>query len=519
MTDPTHLLVATLEPTPGQQRAAFAVAGGLLLFFVAIFPFAGVKLPTVNAVVPMVSMIMALGDCISAVLLFGQFAVLRMRALLVLAGGYLFTGLVVIPYALTFPGALSETGLLGANVQTAAWLFVFWHTGLPISVIGYALLRDTGGEVRLVRASVPRSIVLAAGIALALALALTWIVLRHVELLPRVAADAMRLTPDRITVGTAIAVSAAAVVLLAAKRRSVLDLWLLVVAFAWLLDSILTYLTETRYTGAWYANRVIRIVSANVVLFVLVAESMRLYARIAASLMAQRRERDRRTMTMRAMAAAIEHEMRQPLGAIAANASAAGLWLGRPVPNVAAASEAIGTIGSDVERANEVIRSVRRLCTSRDRQFEPLDANKLVRETLSFAHGELEPLGIRVELELARELRPVHGDRRQLQEVILNLVSNAAEAMRAVHGREARLRIASAALDGSRLEIKVIDSGTGIDPAATKQIFDPFFTTKADGTGMGLAICRSIVEGHGGTLSAEPGTPNGAVFRVVLPCA
>ncbi len=330
-------LVATLPPTRAQLRGAIAIMAGLFVLFVAVLPFAHVPLPRLTAVVPMVSMIMALGDCTTAVLLLGQFAVLRTRALLVLAGGYLFTGLVVVPYALTFPGALSDTGLLGANMQTAAWLFVFWHTGLPIAVIGYALLRDTGAEVKVVRAPVSSAIATTVGIALVLALGLTYVALQYVHLLPRVAADALRLTRETVTLGLAIAVSGAAVVLLAAKRRSVLDLWLLVVSFAWLLDSVLTFLTETRYTGVWYANRVIRVIAANVVLFALLAESTRLYARIASSLMAQRRERDRRTMSMRAMSAAIEHEMRQPLGAISANASAASLWLERSPPDVASA--------------------------------------------------------------------------------------------------------------------------------------------------------------------------------------
>jgi signal transduction histidine kinase len=162
---------------------------------------------------------------------------------------------------------------------------------------------------------------------------------------------------------------------------------------------------------------------------------------------------------------------------------------------------------------------VRRLFTSRDRRYEPLDANKLAEETISLARMELEALGIRVQLELARQLPPVLGDRQQLQEVLLNLVSNAAESMRGVRARAAKLRIESCAIDGNRVEVAVADSGTGIDPAVAERMFEPFFTTKAEGTGMGLAICKSIVEGHGGTLSAGPGRPHGAVFRVVLPCA
>ncbi len=162
---------------------------------------------------------------------------------------------------------------------------------------------------------------------------------------------------------------------------------------------------------------------------------------------------------------------------------------------------------------------MRRLFTSRDRIFEPVDANQLIEETVSLARVDLESQGIRVRLRLGEQLPPALGDRHQLQEVILNLLTNAAESMREVKGRAARLRIVSSALDGNRVEIAVSDSGAGIDPVAADRIFEPFFTTKADGSGMGLAICKSIVEGHGGTLSAEPAAAHGAVFRVVLPCA
>src|SRR5205085_11061499 len=146
----------------------------VLAVFLAALPSARTPLPRVDSIIPVVSTTMFVGDCITAVLLFGQFAVLRTRALLVLAGGYLFTGLLVVPYALTFPGAFSTAGLLGAGLQTAAWIFVFWHLGLPIAVIAYALLGEAPAEAQTVRASLPRAIATAAAIAFALAALIAW---------------------------------------------------------------------------------------------------------------------------------------------------------------------------------------------------------------------------------------------------------------------------------------------------------------------------------------------------------
>lgn len=495
------------------------VAIALFAFFAAVLPFARVPMPRGTFTIPVVSTLMFLGDCISAVLLFGQFAVLRSRALLVLAGGYLYTGLLVVPYALTFPGAFSEGGLLGANLQSAAWIFVFWHLGLPVTVIAYASLRDAAPAVRSVRASPPAAITVTVLAAFVLAFAVACIALALRDELPVVALDRVRLAaPSELVVGVLCA-SIAAALLMARRRRSVLDLWLLVVSFAWMLDAALTFMTEERYSGAWYANRVIRIVSANVVLFVLLAESTRLYARLASASLAQRQARDSRVMSMEAVAAAIEHEVRQPLGAIVANADAAQISLERTVPDLAMAREAIGGIVGDAERAAGLLRAVRHLVGGHAGDREVLEANALIEETIELARLELDAAAIGVQLDLARGLPPIAAERRQLQELILNLLRNAVDAMREVTDHAAVVRISTRELEGRRVGIFIADTGTGIAEHDLERIFEPFFTKKAGGTGMGLAVCRSIVERHGGVLSATPGQPYGSEFRVELPGA
>jgi len=517
MGDAAPLLISTLPPSPWHRRAALAVGLALLAFFVAILPFSSAPLPRLEIVIPIVSMIMFLGDCVSAVLLFGQFAVLRTRALLVLAGGYLFTGFLVVPYALTFPGAFSEGGLLMAGIQTAAWIFVFWHLGLPVTVMAYALLRDASPDRQFVGMPSSAAIAWAVATAAILAALVAALAIALQDLLPVVLLDELRLTGNVGVSATVVLLSVAAFVVLVRHLRSVLDLWLLVVVFAWMLDALLTWMTESRFTGAWYANRVVRIVSANIVLFVLLTESMRIYSRLASSIMAQRRERETRTLGMEAMAAAIEHEVRQPLGAITANAQAAQIWLGQAQPSVAQAREAADGIVEDALRASATLRSMRQLFDDRLREMEPVDANKVVEQAVDLARVELESHAIGVQLQLSARLPVLVANRRQLEEVILNLVKNAAESMRDVTGHEIVLSITTAAVEDNRVEIAVADTGDGIPDQDMERIFEPFFTTKPGGTGMGLTICRSIVERHGGTMTVSHATPYGSVFRVVLP--
>ena len=146
-----------------------------------------------------------------------------------------------------------------------------------------------------------------------------------------------------------------------------------------------------------------------------------------------------------------------------------------------------------------------------------LDPNELIGDTIALVRGDLEGAGIAIHLGLAPQLPPVQGQYGQLQQVILNLVTNAADAMRFVDDRARVLTIKSESLDRDGIAITIEDSGTGIDPKHMDVIFNAFFTTKSHGMGIGLAICRSIIEGHGGRLSASLGTPHGSVFRVDLP--
>ncbi|MGB9065711.1 MAG: ATP-binding protein, partial [Pseudolabrys sp.] len=224
-----------------------------------------------------------------------------------------------------------------------------------------------------------------------------------------------------------------------------------------------------------------------------------------------------RRTTLAAMSAAIAHEIRQPLGAIVTNANAGLRWLDRATPDLGEVRDSLKQISADGHRASEVIQSVRAMFGKSDPVGTPLDANELVLETIAMANDELEAAKIDVQLELAGQLPLIPAHRGQLQQVVLNIVTNAAESMRNIDDRARTLRVRSRPFDSNGVALSVQDCGAGIDPENMERIFDAFFTTKANGMGMGLAICRSIVEAHGGTLSASPGVPYGSIFHIVLP--
>ena len=226
----------------------------------------------------------------------------------------------------------------------------------------------------------------------------------------------------------------------------------------------------------------------------------------------------RRTMVA-AMTASIAHEIKQPLGAIVANASAGLRWLAHSPPRLDEALESFHDIAADGHRASEVIQSIRDMFEGREQPGEPLDANALVRETVAILRGELEAAGIAVELDLAPRLPPVSAHKGRVQQVVLNLLTNAADAMRSVTGRGRVVTVTSGAATPDGIVVSVRDCGPGIAAKDAARIFDAFYTTKQHGMGMGLAICKSIVEAHGGHLSVSSARPHGATFRFVLPGA
>ena len=218
---------------------------------------------------------------------------------------------------------------------------------------------------------------------------------------------------------------------------------------------------------------------------------------------------------MAAMTASIAHEINQPLAAIVANASAGSRWIAQVPPALDEAQECFEQIVGEGQRAADVVQSVRAMFKSKGLGRVSIDLNQLIDEVLTLVQATLQRHGIVVHTELDKRLIPVTGNRVQLQQVLFNLVTNAIEAMESVADRT--MLVKSELEISGEVRITVEDSGSGIEPENIDRIFGSFFTTKADGMGMGLSICRSIIESHGGRLWALPGHSQGAVFQFTLP--
>jgi PAS domain S-box-containing protein len=226
-----------------------------------------------------------------------------------------------------------------------------------------------------------------------------------------------------------------------------------------------------------------------------------------------------RQTTLGAMTASIAHEVRQPLAAIATSANAGLRWLARPDPDLAEVKSALDRIVKDSQRIDDVIASIRVMFGKESLETSLVDVPHLIGEVLVLVQAELEAHQILLHNEVRDHLPQVMAERVQLQQVILNLIMNAIEAMSSLAGRERHLTIASCVGGAANVGITVEDTGSGIDPAHLDRIFDPFFTTKSNGMGLGLSICRSIIEAHGGRLWVLPGSPFGTVFHLTLPSA
>jgi C4-dicarboxylate-specific signal transduction histidine kinase len=223
-----------------------------------------------------------------------------------------------------------------------------------------------------------------------------------------------------------------------------------------------------------------------------------------------------RVMTMGELTASIAHEVNQPLGAIVTSAAAGARWLATKPPQMGKARRALERIANDGKRAAAVIGRIRALMKRQAPRKEWLDINEAILEVVALAQYQLRRSEILLETPLGHDLPLVRGDRVQLQQVLLNLIVNAIEAMSSDERRR-ELTIVSAVDGPEAVAIEVRDSGMGLDPERAAHLFEPFYTTKAEGLGIGLSISRSIVEAHGGQLSAASNAPRGAVFRFSLP--
>jgi signal transduction histidine kinase len=515
-----RLLLSSLSPGPAQKRLALAVVLSLLAVFALITagPLSGVRLGRVDAFVPAYATAMFVCDSITAILLFVQFSILRSRAILVIASGYLFTAIMLIPFVLVFPGMFVPGRGLFGGLQSTSWVWCFWHAGFPLFIIGYALLKDADSSKRFWPGTVRAQIALGVALTAAVVSVAALFIIAGEALLPRVASDTRQfssLWPYFIGAPVALA-NVSALIVLWGRRRSMLDLWLIVVICLYLIEVPLSYYPDPeRFSVGWYTVRIFGVLASSLVLIVLLYEIETLYVRLLGAVLAQRREREARLMTGDAVAASIAHEVKQPLTAMVTSADAGFRFLDRPAPNLDRAKEAFKLIAADGHRAGAVVESIRANFRNDERTKTSVDVNDLIQEALALERSDLEKHRILVQAEPNRELPHVRGNRVQLQQVLLNLITNAIDAMSAKDAPKV-LSVKSEAHDGDSVKVSVADTGTGISSHDIDRIFDPLFTTKPEGMGMGLSICRAIVEAHNGRLWVTANTPRGAVFQFTL---
>jgi signal transduction histidine kinase len=513
-------LISTRPPGRRQLALAGVVTGVLFGAFLVTVAFRDTQLVRLNAFVPVANTVVGLNDLLTAILLYSQFSVTRARALLVLASGFLLRTLILIPHALTFPGVFSTNGLLGVHSQSTGWLFVFQQVGFGLCAIVYTILSartqhaPAGDEpaLRRIAATVTATVAVAAiG---------TWLLIAMGSHLPRlVAADGVNVSDDfrRIIVPLNLVMCLGCIVVLRRRPRSMIDLWLQVAVWSFVFEALLSIIVPSRFSLIFTVQRGMGMVSSAFVLLVLLSESSMLHRRLVRAMAAREQEREGHRTAMDVLVESLAHELRQPLASILVNGHAGTTLLSATPANVDEARAAFGDICKSTRRASEIIDSVRTAFAHSPRDRVTLDVNDLVREAVDIMRLELEASRVVLELDLSPELPKIRGHRGQLTQVLMNGVKNGVESLSTITDRERRLRIRTVPLEPDGVAIRIEDSGRGLDMVARERLFEPFYSTKPRGMGLGLSICKSIIEGHEGTLSLLPGSPHGAVFHVELP--
>ncbi len=517
--DSAETWLINLPVSPRQSRTSFLIAIALIAGLGATAPFADVQLPRLDAFIPAAEIAVIITDFITAALLFSQARIYHSRAVLALASGYLFTALIVMPHVLTFPGAFAPTGLLRAGPQTAGWLYTFWHLAFPASMLVYACLKDEKIKRPVTPISNPFAVRWSVAAVIIFVSALTWLAIAGDPFLPRVFLDATHLSSFSHYVLTFEALMCVvAIALVWRKRRSVLDQWLIVVALAFFSELVINgLLISARFTLGWYVSRIFSIFTSTIVLVVLLSETTRLYGRLARSNAMLLREKKNRLMNLEALAASIAHEVRQPLTSIVMGGGAVRRYISDMPPKLDKARLTAERIIAAGHRASQILDDIRKLFGSDERAHDPVDLNALILSVLRAFDVDLKKHNIATRVELKAELSPIAGHSGQLQEVLVNLIQNAIDAMDVVDDDRRILAVKTENNGSNAICIEIEDTGPGIDPKKSDSIFDAFFTTKSHGMGLGLAICRMIIERHEGQLVVSSAVPHGAVFRIVLP--
>jgi len=481
-----HPTLSTIDPTFGQRRRAFALSLLMVCGCILALPLSGTHMPRIDGFVLVADTTLALLSLVTAFLLFSQMALVRSRALLVMACGFLLVGLTTLPQLVR----LAE----GAAPDPA--LRYFSDLCLPIAVIVFVVLeRRPSAPLPRVSSWVVRGVTITFAVA---ALAI-WI------------SSAAQDPEDQITRSISwqttaavmlTAITGVALLLVRRRRASLLDLWLQVALTAWLIGVLLEGLAPDGMSFAWYLGQFYGLLGVTCMTLSLLAENAGLFVRISGWMAVHERRHDDEYGNSRpggnAAVEAIADELGQPLCAISANVDAVKRMLERPPADMHEIHAALTDIGSDVHRASEIMRHAQRLLGVLHEPPSVVDMGQLVDECLRQLRPEMLLHRVTCEVETAARLPAVHGFRRQLLQLLTNLVSNSLEAMSLQSG-ERRLKVRASRHDACAIAIWIEDSG------------------KPHRTGPGIAICHAIATAHGGHISLGRRDGQGAAFQVILP--
>jgi len=522
MSTDADAFIFTASPTARQRSLALKVLAAVILAYGAVAPYSSLIFVRIPGYLPAIQGMMGIAYLLTAILLYSQFSVTRSRAVLVLASGYAFTALIIVYRISTYPSLLLSTGIIGplnAVPQAPAWLYIIWHLGFPVAASGYIVTKSEGYGKDAVRWPAANAIFLSSIIIVGLVLALAWAVTAWSNRLPDLVLYESRLSPlARYILGAELSIVVSTMLLLRARQTSVLDQWLMVSLGSMAAGLALEcFVAPDRYSLGSYANALYGLISSLAVLAALHAEVARAYSRTLHNLSAMRHDHANKLMGVQSATGALAHEIRQPLTAIELEVGTARLYLRQKSPNLEEIRESLDAIALNARRANEVIASVRNAFKGDTYEMKAVDLNELVAEAVGWTRGEFETQGITAELLLAEDLPKINGYRDLLLQVLINVLRNAVDALDNVTDRNRVVRIETEGHGRDRVAIKVEDSGPGIDPKIAGEIFDSFKTTKTSGMGLGLVLCRTIVEQHGGEIVAS--SPGGARFEIFLPIA
>jgi len=511
-------MVVALMPYTRRHRAmALGIVAGMLAVWALLLPFVNLQIGRVDSFLPVVQTIMSAADLLTATLLFAQYTVQPHRALLVVATGYIFAGAFAFLQTLTFPGSYAPNGLIGDVYNTPAWFFVLWYTTFPLSILGYALLKDTGKiSSRSIRASIAITLIFVSG---AITL-FSWLAISQTEHLPKFfTTGLMRQAPlsNQFNVGLTI-LGCLVLLVLFVRRRTVLDLWLMVTLFAAIPNFLVAvYAGSARFSAGWYTARAFALIASCILLSVLVIEMTVLYSRLANALMMQRREHANRFVSIDAATAAIAHEINSPLGAITLNAETAQQeLLARPL-RLEVLGDILKDIGEASLRVKDTIVSVRSLFKDAKDQPAKINLEDVARQVLRLLQHELQQNEILVSTDFSVPAPFVHVDPAQMLQVILNLLKNAIEAMASTSRSDRRLNVGTRIGHDRLVVLYIQDTGPGVPDQDGARIFEPFFKTKRASMGLGLAICLTIIERYQGRLVLSKTGPQGSTFEIILP--